>query len=111
MCGLTGFLDGDVRSSDGLRTRNQAMTDSLRLRVPDGEGIWLGEDIEFGYRTLNIPDYRPADAQPMSFVCERITKTFNGNIYNDLDQRQELDVSTLDHISAADLVKALVVTS
>lgn len=93
MCGITGFLDAGTQSSENLRARIQPMTDSLHLRGPDGEGIWLGEGIALGHRRLSILDLSPAGAQPMLSACTRYVIAFNGEIYNHLDLRRELEAA------------------
>lgn len=93
MCGLTGFIEADLRDPDDLRARIQPMTDSLRLRGPDGEGIWLGEGVALGHRRLSILDLSPAGAQPMLSDCARFVIAFNGEIYNHLDLRRDLEAA------------------
>ena len=91
MCGITGFLDREAGSMDDMRARIQPMTDSLRLRGPDAEGIWLGEGVALGHRRLSILDLSPAGAQPMLSDCGRFAIVFNGEIYNHLDLRRDLE--------------------
>lgn len=93
MCGITGFLDTTNQSPDNQRARIQPMSDSLRLRGPDAEGIWLGEGVALGHRRLSILDLSPAGAQPMLSACTRFAIAFNGEIYNHLDLRAELDAA------------------
>ena len=91
MCGLTGIFDVEARSAEDLRARIQPMTDSLRLRGPDGDGIWLGEGVALGHRRLSILDLSPAGAQPMLSICTRFVIAFNGEIYNHLDMRRDIE--------------------
>ncbi|MGJ7457446.1 asparagine synthase (glutamine-hydrolyzing) [Halomonas sp. RA08-2] len=91
MCGLTGFLDSEFLDLDNLRARIQPMTDSLRRRGPDGDGIWLGEGVALGHRRLAILDLSEAGAQPMTSASGRLVIAFNGEIYNHLDLRRELE--------------------
>lgn len=93
MCGLTGFVERDLRDPDDLRARIQPMTDSMRLRGPDGEGIWLGEGVALGHRRLSILDLSPAGAQPMLSASTRFVIAFNGEIYNHLDLRQDIEAA------------------
>ena len=90
MCGLTGIFDPLGRSREDLRSIIRSMTDSLRHRGPDGEGIWLDEGVALGHRRLAILDLTDAGAQPMLSACGRFVIAFNGEIYNHLDIRGEL---------------------
>lgn len=93
MCGLTGFLDAEVQNTDSQRARIQPMTDSLRLRGPDGEGIWLGESVALGHRRLSILDLSLAGAQPMLSASTRFVTAYNGEIYNHIDLRREMEAA------------------
>lgn len=95
MCGLAGLLDGEVACSIDIRSRIQSMTDELRMRGPDGEGIWVGEGVALGHRRLSVLDLSPAGAQPMESNCGRFIIVFNGEIYNHLDLRCELEAGGL----------------
>jgi len=69
------------------------MTDALVHRGPDASGIWadLPNGISFGHRRLSILDLSSAGAQPMRDESDRYTVTFNGEIYNHLDIRHQLE--------------------
>ncbi|MGB7978750.1 MAG: asparagine synthase (glutamine-hydrolyzing) [Chlamydiales bacterium] len=92
MCGLTGVL---VFKESGYRIGRpliQAMTDTIKHRGPDGEGIWIADDgkIGLGFRRLSILDLSAAANQPMSNNDESLQLVFNGEIYNHADIRKEL---------------------
>ncbi len=91
MCGLTGILDSTGSPQADLRQIAGAMTRSLRHRGPDAEGIWTADGIALGHRRLSILDLSPAGAQPMHSACGRYVIAFNGEIYNHLDLRRELE--------------------
>lgn len=91
MCGLTGILSpvsGDTRDLAAIIKR---MTARLIHRGPDAEGIWKEGGVALGHRRLSILDLSEAGAQPMHSSCERYVIAFNGEIYNHLDIREELD--------------------
>lgn len=74
------------------------MADALSHRGPDGEGFWQSPDgrVKFGHRRLCIIDLSPAAAQPMHFTGTanpgaRYTIIHNGEIYNYLEIRNELE--------------------
>jgi asparagine synthase (glutamine-hydrolysing) len=68
------------------------MNRTLVHRGPDGEGIWMSEDrtIGFAHRRLKIIDLTEAARQPMCNEDGTIWITFNGEIYNHLELRREL---------------------
>ncbi|MDD2989156.1 MAG: asparagine synthase (glutamine-hydrolyzing) [Zoogloea sp.] len=89
MCGITGAL-----SLDGLVEQSiRRMTDTLFLRGPDDGGVWLNAagEIGLGHRRLSILDLSPAGHQPMHSACGRFVIAFNGEVYNHLDLRTELE--------------------
>lgn len=67
------------------------MTDQLVHRGPDGEGHWInrGRFVGFGHRRLAIIDLSESASQPMHYLG-RYTITYNGEIYNYLELREEL---------------------
>lgn len=90
MCGLTGLLDSSGPSEDILRATVQAMTDSLHHRGPDSGAVWVEPGIALGHRRLAIIDLTEAGAQPMLSATGRFALAYNGEIYNHLDLRAEL---------------------
>lgn len=93
MCGLTGLFDSSLKPSASMQTRIRAMNASLPHRGPDAEGLWIGEGIALGHRRLAIVDLSEAGAQPMTSGCERFVIAFNGEIYNHIDLRQDLEAA------------------
>lgn len=91
MCGLTGILAPQNQATEGLRHLVHAMTSPLVHRGPDAGDIWVGDGIALGHRRLSILDLSPAGAQPMRSACGRYVVAYNGEIYNHLDLRRELD--------------------
>lgn len=96
MCGLTGFW---AASADDqiLQTHLVRMTDRIVHRGPDFDGYWIDADvgIALGHRRLAIVDLSPAGAQPMQAVSGRWILAFNGEIYNHLQLRVELEKASL----------------
>lgn len=91
MCGFAGFFAGQW-PADGAQTRLKAMTDVIANRGPDSEGQWLDADggVALGHRRLAIVDLSPAGHQPMLSGSGRYVIAFNGEVYNHLDLRAEL---------------------
>jgi len=88
MCGIYGILrgDGEKPSQEALRT----MRDELRHRGPNDEGLFEENGTALGHLRLSIIDLSPAGHQPMVSPCGRWVLVFNGEIYNYLELRREL---------------------
>ena len=91
MCGIAGFL-----ALPGGRPANApralaAMSKLIAHRGPDGEGTWSTPDgsVGFVHRRLAIIDLSPSGAQPMHAPNGTVI-TYNGEIYNYLELREEL---------------------
>jgi asparagine synthase (glutamine-hydrolysing) len=92
MCGLVGFIGG-VAGEGGDEALLRCMSDTLIHRGPDDGGYWFDSEphIGLGHRRLAIVDLSPAGHQPMVSACGRYVIAFNGEIYNHLGIRTELD--------------------
>lgn len=93
MCGITGFLSSQPERRDDARAILQRMTDAIRHRGPDADGLWQSQDAccNLGHRRLSIIDLSPAGAQPMLSRDGRYVLIFNGEIYNFPELRSELE--------------------
>jgi asparagine synthase (glutamine-hydrolysing) len=94
MCGFSGFLScGDISSCDEAGHLLSVMGNTLQPRGPDSEGVWGDRNAGIGlvHRRLAIVDLSPAGHQPMSSGSERYVIAFNGEIFNHLDLRAELE--------------------
>ena len=95
MCGIVGFLGGSGLGNEGLAGLAEQMATCLAHRGPDDSGIWVdaGMGVGLGHRRLSILDLSPAGHQPMVSHCGRYVLTFNGEIYNYLELRRDLETS------------------
>jgi len=89
MCGIVGIFNLDRAPVPPLLL--QRMTRTLAHRGPDGEGFYIDGSLALGHRRLAIIDLSPAAAQPMSTEDEALTVVFNGEIYNFLELRRQLE--------------------
>ncbi len=89
MCGICGIINphGDPVSPVNLRR----MTDTLAHRGPDGEGMYVYQNVGLGHRRLAIIDLSPAGHQPMGSSDGRFMLCYNGEIYNFQELRLELE--------------------
>jgi len=96
MCGLAGYLGGTVEQDpEGRRLLLKRMTDAISTRGPDDEGFWYDGDrgIGLGHRRLAIVDLSSNGHQPMRSGSSRYVIAFNGEIYNHMELREQLDGS------------------
>ncbi|MDU9048404.1 MAG: asparagine synthase (glutamine-hydrolyzing) [Candidatus Electrothrix sp. Rat3] len=93
MCGITGFLTSHL--GDKYTRSLKQMTDTLQHRGPDNSGIWTDQayGIGLGHRRLAILDLSPSGYQPMHSVSGRYVIVFNGEVYNHLSLRKQLEGS------------------
>jgi asparagine synthase (glutamine-hydrolysing) len=85
MCGIFGHL-GTLPRDTALRCLH-----TLVHRGPDGWGLWQDDGVTLGQRRLAILDLSENGKQPMSYADGRYWITFNGEIYNFLEVRAELE--------------------
>jgi asparagine synthase (glutamine-hydrolysing) len=69
----------------------ERMTASLWHRGPDGEGMYIAGPVGLGFRRLSILDLSHAADQPMATEDGQLVLVFNGEIYNYVELRQELE--------------------
>lgn len=93
MCGIAGIVQFvPEQNRDELSVCLKNMADKIAHRGPDGEGVWVKDDasVGFSHRRLSIIDLSSAGAQPMWSGDQRFCITFNGEIYNYLEIKQDL---------------------
>jgi asparagine synthase (glutamine-hydrolysing) len=84
MCGIAGYSGGRI---DGLVSR---MLDQIRHRGPDDDGQYSDPHIQLGMVRLSIIDLSGGH-QPMSNPEETVQVVFNGEIFNYVELRSELE--------------------
>ena len=101
MCGIAGIWHFKNRAShDEIRS----FTDSMYHRGPDGAGyeVFENDNLALGHRRLSILDLSDAGKQPMSYADQRYWLTFNGEIYNFIEIRKELNAIGYTFVSESD---------
>jgi asparagine synthase (glutamine-hydrolysing) len=92
MCGIVGAISwkNNFRITDSWL---EGLRDAMPHRGPDGAGLWISPDatVGLGHRRLAILDLSEAASQPMSNEDGSLWVTFNGEIYNHAEIRQELE--------------------
>ncbi|MGH8209567.1 MAG: asparagine synthase (glutamine-hydrolyzing), partial [Steroidobacteraceae bacterium] len=90
MCGIAGFIDFGGHARPQAAARLKRMTDAIRHRGPDEEGYYVDDCAALGHRRLAIIDLSSGQ-QPMSALGGQVQIVFNGEIYNFLEVRAELE--------------------
>ena len=85
MCGFCGFAGGLLESEIAL----DKMMGKIIHRGPDSAGKYIDESVAMGFRRLSIIDLGNG-SQPMANETDDIIITFNGEIYNYKELREEL---------------------
>ena len=97
MCGFVGFTN--QINDDGSVLHE--MMNKIIHRGPDSEGMYVGSDACLGFRRLSIIDLEDGD-QPMYNEDKSLVITFNGEIYNFLELREELVAAGHDFKTRSD---------
>src|SRR6185437_453063 len=91
MCGFIGCIHDEATDNKSLdQATFKQMNHVITHRGPDDEGYFEDEHIQFGFRRLSIIDIATGQ-QPLSYENERYWIIFNGEIYNFVELREELE--------------------
>ena len=91
MCGFAGALsDKKLASAARMNDAVHTMNNMIIHRGPDDAGYFQDDNITMGFRRLSIIDLTAAGHQPMPYDNERYMLTFNGEIYNYIELRNQL---------------------
>lgn len=91
MCGIVGRLNFDGSPVDTVELVEAR--DRLLSRGPDGAGSWAEGPTGLAHRRLSVLDLSERGAQPMSSADGSVVITYNGEIYNFQELREELSAS------------------
>lgn len=89
MCGIAGIFNLNREPVDSASI--QKMTAMLSHRGPDGQGLYIDDFIALGHRRLAILDLSPLGSQPMVSDDKNYAITYNGEIYNYLEIKADLE--------------------
>jgi asparagine synthase (glutamine-hydrolysing) len=89
VCRIAGILD---KKSATVVADVQAMSDSMKHGGPDSDGVYYDETnkLAFGHRRLSIIDLSNAAQQPMASVDGSVVIVYNGEVYNYIELKKEL---------------------
>ena len=111
MCGVAGFL-GQPGADGELEALVVRMTEAVAARGPDAAGAWVDGScgIGLGHRRLALLELTERGAQPMVSQGGRFVIVFNGEIYNHMEVRRELDghpIAWRGHSDTETLIEAI----
>lgn len=88
MCGIAGFIDTQL-SADAKRNLTHRMLCQITHRGPEASNVYVDGPVSLGHNRLKIIDLSDAANQP--FEYEDVVIIFNGEIYNYIEVRAELE--------------------
>src|SRR5258706_11990762 len=96
MCGIAGYFQPSGLPAAEAEAVVNGMSAVLSHRGPDDSGHWLdaAAGIALGHRRLSILDPSAAGHQPMVSASGRFVMIFNGEIYDHLELRREIEQAT-----------------
>ena len=86
MCGIAGFVNNQKDKKEIIKKMN----DRIIHRGPDAEGFYIDDDVALGHRRLSIIDLS-LGYQPIYNEDKSVVVIFNGEIYNYLELKKELE--------------------
>jgi asparagine synthase (glutamine-hydrolysing) len=89
MCGICGIIN--FNNTQVPETSIRQMMQIMKRRGPDDDGVFLEDSVGLGFVRLSIIDLSAAAHQPMVSADERYVVVFNGEIYNYIEIREELE--------------------
>ena len=92
MCGINGFYSNSLSTYSNIIVE---MNSAISHRGPDSSGTWFDKNsgIVLGHQRLSIIDVSSSGNQPMQSYSGRYILTYNGEIYNFLEIRKELEMN------------------
>jgi len=103
MCRIAGVIDSKGLIEQ-LRREVKTMCNVMAHGGPDDEGYFEDKQtgLAFGHRRLSLIDLSPGGHQPMSYHKDKLTITYNGEIYNFPDLKKELSQDGFQFVSQSD---------
>ena len=100
MCGLVGFVSKGLHKYEGVDILNK-IKKTINHRGPNDDGIWFDKNINLylGHQRLSILDLSISGSQPMHSSSKRYVIVYNGEIYNHLKLRKDIEEKTSNNIN------------
>lgn len=90
MCGIFSIFDYGTKEVRSLNEQLIAVRDLMVHRGPDASGIWTSGRVGLAHRRLSIIDLSAEGDQPLRSADGSLIISYNGEIYNYKNLRQEL---------------------
>ncbi len=100
MCGIAGIVHFDQRPVQ--KNDLAKMTAFLQERGPDHTGYWIDDSVGLAHTRLSIIDLDPRSNQPMVLNDPKVSISFNGEIYNFLELKAELQKAGVSFRTTSD---------
>ncbi len=94
MCGICGIYN--LENKPVAEEKIRFMMHAMKHRGPDDEGLYINKNVGLGFVRLSIIDLSQAGHQPMISEDSRYILTFNGELYNYIELRE--DLKSLGHV-------------
>ena len=88
MCGICGIIRFDDQPVEKLNIKT--MMNEMKHRGSDDEGVFIDNNVGFGFVRLSIIDLSSSGHQPMFDETDRFMIIHNGEVYNYIELRSEL---------------------
>lgn len=104
MCGIAGICNLDNSHAPVMHDVLENMGLRIAHRGPDGHAVWENQEhgVGFSFRRLSIVDLSSAGMQPMLDPEQSVVIVFNGEIYNHMHLRKELEKKGYRYRSTSD---------
>ena len=102
MCGLFGWISFEEELGERHLKASRKALASLAHRGPDNQGEWRDGRVYIGHRRLSILDLSAAANQPFTDPDERYVLSYNGEIYNYVELRDELESAGVRFSTSSD---------
>lgn len=87
MCGIAGIVSNEISNT---QDRVDLMLNEIKHRGPDGRGVFTGKGLTLGHVRLSIIDLSSQSNQPFTSQCGNVVITYNGEIYNYKEIKEEI---------------------
>jgi asparagine synthase (glutamine-hydrolysing) len=102
VCGFVGFLSNkQLEENNHEQNLMVDRTEIITHRGPDDNGFYTDDTVQFGFRRLSIIDLEGGH-QPLSYSEGRYTIIFNGEIYNYLEIKKQLESEGMEFQTTSD---------
>lgn len=99
MCGIVGAVGLDQPPDPDVQ---DSVIGSLEHRGPDAGGAWFGQGVWLGFRRLSILDLSSRADQPMVDPASGVAIVYNGELYNYLELRRDLEAQGASFATTGD---------